>query len=115
MISTQRTGAPVGSTGGPAGIREDCMADKRSDGAGGKALNAVAALGATFLARKVATVAWTKVTGKEPPDSPEDPQVALGEALAWGVLMGAGVATARLLASRVVVHRAGITEGTPPD
>ena len=90
------------------------MSDKRGDGAS-KAVSTVAALGAAFVARKVATVAWTKVTGKEPPDSPEDPQVALGEALAWGVLMGAGVATARLLASRLVVHKAGITQATPPD
>ena len=89
------------------------MAGQKAD-VGSRVVNAVAGMAAAFVARKLLTFAWTKVTGKEPPDSPEDPQVALGEALAWGVLMGAGVATARLLASRVVVHRAGITEGTPP-
>ena len=90
------------------------MAGQKAD-VGSRVVNAVAGMAAAFVARKLLTFAWTKVTGKEPPDSPEDPQVALGEALAWGVLMGAGVATARLLASRVVVHRAGITEGTPPN
>ena len=90
------------------------MAGQKAD-VGSRVVNAVAGMAAAFVARKLLTFAWTKVTGKEPPDSPEDPQVALGEALAWGVLMGAGVATARLLASRVVVHRAGITQATPPD
>jgi hypothetical protein len=90
------------------------MAGQKAD-TGSRVVNAVAGMAAAFVARKLISFAWTKVTGKEPPDKPEDPQVALGEALAWGVLMGAGVATARLLASRVVVHRAGITAGTPPD
>jgi Protein of unknown function (DUF4235) len=89
-------------------------AGKKAD-LGSRAANAVAGMAAAFVARKLLTFAWTKVRGQEPPDSPEDPQVALGEALAWGILMGAGVATARLLASRVVVHRAGITAATPPD
>jgi hypothetical protein len=82
---------------------------------GSRVANAVAGMAAAFVMRKVLTFTWTKVTGKEPPDTPEDPQVALGEALAWGVLMGAGVAAARLLASRLVVHKAGITQATPPE
>jgi hypothetical protein len=90
------------------------MADKKA-GAGSKMANTVAGMAASFVARKLLALAWTKIVGKEPPDSPEDPQVALGEALAWGVLMGAGVGVARLLATRAVVHRAGITEATPPE
>ena len=90
------------------------MAGQKAD-TGSRVVNAVAGMAAAFVARKLISFAWTKVTGKEPPDKPEDPQVALGEALAWGVLMGAGVATARLLASRLVVHKAGITQATPPD
>jgi hypothetical protein len=90
------------------------MADKKA-GAGSKVANTVAGLAASFVARKLLTLAWTKIMGKEPPDSPEDPQVALGEALAWGLLMGAGVGVARLLATRAVVHRAGINEATPPE
>ena len=90
------------------------MADKKA-GAGSKVANTVAGMAAAWVARKLLTIGWTKITGKEPPDSPEDPQVALGEAVAWGVLMGAGVGVARLLATRAVVHRAGITEDTPPE
>jgi hypothetical protein len=90
------------------------MAGKKPD-VGSRVVNAVAGMAAAFVARKLLTFAWTKVTGKEPPESPEDPQVALGEALAWGVLTGAGVAMARLLASRAVVHRAGISQAAPPD
>ena len=52
------------------------MSDKRGDGPS-KALSAVAAFGAAFVARKVATVAWTKVTGHEPPADPEDPAVGM--------------------------------------
>ena len=33
------------------------------------------------------------------------PQVALREALIWGILVGAGVHTARMLATRATMHR----------
>ena len=99
-----------------AGKKADVSKDtgKKAD-MGSRVVNAVAGMAAAFVMRKALTFAWTKVTGKEPPNSPEDPQVALGEALGWAFLMGAGVATARLLASRLVVHKAGITQATPPD
>jgi hypothetical protein len=109
MISSQRTGTPGTTSGGPAGIREDCMSDKRGDSAGGgagsKALNTVAALGAAFVARKVATVAWTKITGKEPPSDPEDPAVGMAEALGWAIAVGAVVAAVRVLAVRAATAR----------
>jgi hypothetical protein len=105
MISTQRTGAPDETIGGPAGIREDRMADKSGDGAGSKALNTVAALGAAFVARKVATMAWTKVTGKEPPSDPEDPAVGMAEALGWAIAMGVVVGAVRVLAVRAATAR----------
>jgi Protein of unknown function (DUF4235) len=81
------------------------MSAKRAD-VGSRALNALAGMAAAFVARKLLSLAWTKVMGKEPPESPEDPQVALGEALVWGILMGAGVGTARMLATRAVTQRA---------
>jgi hypothetical protein len=68
---------------------------------GSKAINAVAAAAAAFAVRKAIGFAWTKVTGKQPPDSPEDPQIAVGEAVAWAVLVGAGVGVARVLAVRL--------------
>ena len=72
---------------------------------GSKIFSAVAGMAAAFVVRKLLSFAWTKITGKEPPEHPEDPQVALGEALAWGVLLGAGVHVARMLATRAVVRQ----------
>jgi Protein of unknown function (DUF4235) len=60
----------------------------------------LAALGATFIARKVLAFVWTKATGKEPPTNPEDPQVALPEALTWSMLVGLVLGSARVLAIR---------------
>jgi hypothetical protein len=69
---------------------------------GTRAVSAVAGLAATFVARKLLTLAWTKITGKEPPEKTDDPAVALGEALVWGIATAAVVATARTLAVRAV-------------
>jgi hypothetical protein len=80
------------------------MSDKRGDGAT-KAISTVAALGAAFVARKVATIAWTKVTGREPPADPEDPAVGMGEALGWAIAMGVVVGAVRVLAVRAATAR----------
>jgi NhaP-type Na+/H+ or K+/H+ antiporter len=80
------------------------MADRKAD-IGTKAVSALAAMVAAFVARKVITFAWTKITGKEPPTHPEDPQVALAEALGWAALTGVTVEAARLLATRAAVRR----------
>ena len=87
------------------------MADKADDGdqkvdLGTKVMSAVAAMAAAFIARKVLTFAWTKVVGKEPPTHPEDPGVAISEALGWAALTGVSVEAARLLATRVAARRA---------
>lgn len=79
------------------------MAGKSS--AGGKVISALVGAGAAFAARKLLSFGWKKITGKEPPEHPEDPQVALREALIWGILLGAGVHTARMLATRATMHR----------
>ena len=80
------------------------MADNKVD-LGTKVVSAVAAMVAAFVARKVITFAWTKATGKEPPTHPEDPRVALSEALSWSVLTGVSVGAARLLATRAAARR----------
>jgi len=79
------------------------MAGKQGS-AGNRALTALVGFGAAFAARKVIQFAWKKITGKEPPEHPEDPQVALGEALAWGIAMGVGVQVARMLAVRAATR-----------
>ena len=80
------------------------MADNKVD-LGTKITSAVAAMGAAFVARKLITFIWTKATGKEPPTHPEDPQVALSEALGWALLTGVSVEAARLLATRAAARR----------
>ena len=80
------------------------MSAKRAD-TKSRAITTVAGLAAAFVGRKLLSFAWTKITGKAPPEHPEDPQVALSEALIWGVLMGAGVSTIRLLAVRAAGRR----------
>jgi hypothetical protein len=75
------------------------MADKRAAG-GNRVISGVVGFTAAFGARKILVFAWKKITGKEPPEHPEDPQVALGEALTWGILLGVGVQVARMLALR---------------
>jgi Protein of unknown function (DUF4235) len=80
------------------------MADRKVD-LGTKVISTVAAMAAAFVARKVITMAWTKATGKEPPTHPEDPQVALSEALSWSMLTGVTVEAARLLATRAAARR----------
>jgi hypothetical protein len=79
------------------------MSDKKA-GAGGRIVGALVGAGAAFAARKVLFFGWKKITGKEPPAHPEDPQVGLGEALIWGIVVGAGVHTARLLAARATTR-----------
>jgi len=43
---------------------------------------------------------WKQVTGKEPPLGPDDEQAPLGRAIAWTLVMGAVITTARMIAIR---------------
>jgi Protein of unknown function (DUF4235) len=81
------------------------MAGKQRGSAGSRAVSALVGAGAAFATRKLLTIGWKKVTGKEPPEHPEDPTVALSEALIWGVALGAAVAAARLLATRATTRK----------
>jgi hypothetical protein len=64
------------------------------------ALSLVSALGAAALAKKGLDSAWRAATGKHPPENPADPDVRIGEAVAWAVVSGTFVALARMLAQR---------------
>jgi hypothetical protein len=87
------------------------MSGKKADG-GNRLINGVAGFVAAFGARKLLHFAWKRITGREPPEHPEDPQVGLGEALAWGIVIGTGVSIARLLATRATTKR--ITASAEP-
>lgn len=80
------------------------MADKHVD-ITTRIAGGLAAMGVGFVVKKLITVAWTKAIGKEPPAHPEDPQVALGEALGWALITAVGAESARLLATRAVTKR----------
>ena len=86
--------------------RSSGMAEKDKDDFSIKVVHRLAAISAVFVARKALMVAWTKVTGKEPPTNPEDPRVALPEALSWSVLVGITIAAVRVLAIRAVSRKA---------
>jgi hypothetical protein len=81
------------------------MAAKGGASGASKLSSMVSALVVGTVARKVIAFSWKRVTGKEPPTDPQDPDVALPEALAWSILVGVGVEAARLIATRAVVAR----------
>jgi hypothetical protein len=76
-----------------------------SDSVGTRVMAGLAAVAAAWIARKVITFAWTKVTGKEPPGNPEDPHVGVAEALSWAVILGVSIESARLLATRAATRK----------
>ena len=53
-----------------------------------------------MAARRVLQLGWRRVTGNEPPGAPDDNQVPLGRAIAWTLLLGAAITTARMIAIR---------------
>ena len=89
------------------------MADNRPDIAS-RAAGALAAVAAGFVTRKAMSAAWKKATGKEPPTNPEDPRVALAEALGWSALVGITMATVRVLAVRAVSRKNPVSADSEP-
>jgi len=81
---------------------------------GSKMINALAGVAAAYVARKAIGFAWTKATGRPPPDS-EEREAGLGEALAWAVVIGAGVGIARVLAARLAARQTGKQLTSPAD
>jgi hypothetical protein len=60
----------------------------------------ISALAAAAVAKKAIDTGWRAATGKHPPENPADPDVQMGEAVAWAVVSGTFVALARMLAQR---------------
>ena len=82
------------------------MADTDKENIGTRIASGLATMSAAYVAHKLLKFAWTKVTGREPPTNPEDPRVALPEALSWSVLVGVTIAAVRVLAIRAVSRKA---------
>lgn len=74
-----------------------------------------AAVAAAMAARKALTSGWEATTGTEPPDNPADPAVPWRQALAWGLLTGAIVGVARMLANRQAARMAQRVSGRLPE
>ncbi len=87
----------------------------KGDQYGGKAINALAGAAAAYVARKVIILVWTKLTGRKPPGKAEDPNVAIGEALAYTMVLAAGVAVARVLVLRLVNRQSAKQLTTPAE
>ena len=76
------------------------MAGDGSDGRVSQTLKHAVGMAAAAGAYKGLQLTWKQVTGKEPPPGPDDQQAPLGRAIAWAVVMGAAVTTARMIAIR---------------
>ena len=75
----------------------------------------LAATVAGLVARKVISLAWTRITGKVPPDDPHDPRVGLREAIGFTIVMGVGMELTRLLALRATVKGLAGDPAEPAD
>jgi len=76
------------------------MADSAGSGRLWTVFSLVSALVGAALAKKALDTGWKAATGKHPPENPADPDVAMGEAVAWAVVSGTFVALARMIAQR---------------
>lgn len=69
-----------------------------------KIIGSIAAVLAAGVAERGARTAWTAATGKEPPVTPEDPDIDWREAIGWAVLSGVLIGVARLGAQRAAAN-----------
>ena len=76
------------------------MVDDSTDGRVSRTLKHAVGMAAAAGAFKGLQLIWKRVTGKEPPLGPDDQQAPLGRALAWTLVMGAAITTARMIAIR---------------
>ncbi|MGN6780993.1 MAG: DUF4235 domain-containing protein [Marmoricola sp.] len=60
----------------------------------------VSALAGAAVAKRLLNTTWKAATGKEPPQNPADPDVAMREAVAWATMSGVFIGLARMLATR---------------
>jgi Protein of unknown function (DUF4235) len=76
------------------------MADDSSDGRIVQAVKHAIGMAAAAGTYKGLQLVWKQVSGKEPPLGPDDQQAPLGLAIAWTLVMGATITTARMIAIR---------------
>lgn len=67
---------------------------------GWKITSAIAGIAAGLVARQVIKRSWESFTGEEAPDSPEDPRLSWGQALAFAAVSGIVMEVIRTSAAR---------------
>lgn len=67
---------------------------------GWKVFGGVSAVAAGMAARKLITLTWRTITGKEPPANPASGGTTWAEALGWAALSGVAMGVARVVATR---------------
>ena len=77
---------PSGLTGAPRGSLRAWLTP--APASSGPSSRSSPPLGAAALAKKALDTGWKAATGKHPPENPADPDVAMGEAVAWAVVSG---------------------------
>ncbi|NUW42825.1 DUF4235 domain-containing protein [Nonomuraea rhodomycinica] len=80
------------------------MADEKPDLAW-RVIGGLVGLATAWVARKALGFVWVKTTGKEPPVDPDSPEVSLGEAIGYAVLMGVGMSVAQIVVNRTAKKR----------
>lgn len=80
-----------------------------------KIIGTAGAVLAAAVAERGAKTAWVAVTGKEPPDTPEDPDIDWREAVGWAVLSGVLIGVARLAAQRGAANYYRRSSGRLPE
>ena len=78
--------------------------NENSDKLAWKIVVTVAAAGAAWVARNAVEKTWSAITGDDPPQNPESPDVTWTEAVAWAVTSGVVIELSRLLARRAAAH-----------
>jgi hypothetical protein len=68
---------------------------EKKDGSGGSMVISVAGIAVPLLLRKLLTIAWAKVMGKEAPIDLTDPKVTFPEALGWAIVLAIIIETSR--------------------
>jgi hypothetical protein len=71
-----------------------------ADKVGWKLIGGVTTAVAAAVARKALEGAYKGATGNEPPEKPENPEVAFGEAVLWAVASAVSIALIRLVVER---------------
>ncbi|PZG05778.1 DUF4235 domain-containing protein [Nonomuraea aridisoli] len=80
------------------------MAEDKPDVAW-RVIGGLVGLVTAWAARKVLGFAWVKATGKEPPVDTDSPEVSMGEAIGYAVLMGVGMSVAQIVVNRTAKKR----------